>query len=273
MRRPPLPDFEKPPLTEVALSMQFEEIADFRAVYFGLLWQKLGTDRFPTFEEQPPVRASFERLGTSSVDETPNFELLEIPPVPRYLFVSKDKTQVVQVQQDRFTVNWRKRSPTDEYPRFEALAKLFDEQSSKFQEFLDQHNLGKISVTQAEVTYVNRIEQQGEPRKLQRVFSVFSGVFSDNFLKEPEETYLSFRFPLVDETRRAGSLYITVQPENPEDRDGPLKMVMRARGKPDGADREAAIGFFSLGRKFIVSGFASITSKEAQESWGRRDNA
>ncbi|MDQ2832316.1 MAG: TIGR04255 family protein [Acidobacteriota bacterium] len=273
MRRPPLPDFDNPPVTEVALSMQFEEIADFRSIYFGLLWQTLGPDRFPTFEEQPPVQRTVERFGTAILPEGAKFELLEMPPVPRYLFVSADGTEVVQIQQDRFTVNWRKRSPDNNYPRFERLATLFEEQSLKFQDFLDRYDLGKIVVTQAEVTYVNRIEQQGEPRKLQRVFSVFSGVFSDDFLQEPEETYISFRFPLVSEQNRVGRLYIDVSPENPGDKDGPLKMVMLARGKPVGADRKSAADFFALGRKYIVSGFASITSREAQQTWGRRDDA
>ena len=245
MERPPLPDFETPPVTEVALSMQFEELTDFRAIHLGLLWQTLGQSRFPKFEEQPPVQPSTERIGATKVVELPKVELLEIPPMPRYLFVSEDGTEVVQVQPDRFTVNWRKRSESDIYPRFERLLDLFQEQVALFEEFLSKHDLGRILVNQAEVTYVNRIRQTTEPRKLDRIFAVFSGAFTDDFLQEAEESYSYFRFPIDHEDRRIGSLYVDVRPETPGDQDSPLKMVLLARGKPAGSSTRDASAFFS----------------------------
>ena len=273
MERPPLPDFEKPPLVEVALSMQFEKLANFRAVHLGLLWQSLGRDRFPNFEEQPPVQETIERFGPVKATEFPKFELMDVPPVPRYLFVSADGTEVVQIQQDRFTVNWRKRNLTDVYPRFEALAAFFQTQVATFERFVTQNHLGQIKATQAEVTYVNRIEPALESRKLGMILSVFSGVFTDNFLQEPEEAYSSFRFPMMTESGRVGSLYVEVRPEIPGEKNGTLKMVLLARGRPQAPTSASASDFFMLARKYIVSGFASITSKEAHATWGRIDNA
>lgn len=270
--RPPLPDFDKPPITEVALSIQFEELAKFRSIHLGLLWEELGIHRFPDFEEQPPVHVALESLDGSE-SEAPKFEVLDVPPMPRYLFISVSGNEVVQIQQDRFTVNWRKRKPTDEYPRFEHLAAFFDEQCRRFEGFLSRRNLGRLEVNQAELTYVNRIEKAGQPSRLRDFLSVLSGAYSDDFLQDPEEVYASFRYPLYSSQERVGRLYIDVRPEAPGNAEGALKMVLRARGKPAASDRVSAEAFFTLARQQIVSGFASITSKEAHNTWGRRDNA
>ena len=50
----PLPVFAKPPVHEVALSVMFDGLAEWKAIHTGLLWQKF-RDRFPTTEDHPPL--------------------------------------------------------------------------------------------------------------------------------------------------------------------------------------------------------------------------
>lgn len=179
---------------------------------------------------------------------------------------------VIQVQQDRFTVNWRKRLPDDKYPRFEAITKIFERYFSKFADFLRVEELGSMLVTQAEVTYVNRIEAPGVPGQIEKIISVFSGDYSDDFLHDPEEVNISLRFPIRHEGNLLGRLYIDSRAGIPGDASSPLNMVLVARGKPRGDDIKATLEFFEVARKHIVSAFASVTSKQMHLTWERTDN-
>jgi uncharacterized protein (TIGR04255 family) len=272
MARPKLPDFERPPVTEVALSMQFEPLTDFRAIHLGLFWLFLGKDMFPETEEQPPLNPMFERIGLPRTALAPRVQLLNIPPLPRYLFISESGSEVLQVQSDRLTFNWRKRTESDLYPRYEYIAEKFRVYADKFELFLAAERIGKIKVTQAEVSYVNQVEMVEAPGHLEKVVSIFSGAYSDEFLSDPEETHLSVRYPIRTDTGIAGRLYVECHPSGASESDTPIAMTLLARGKPAVSDLDGAMAFFDLARKWIVSGFTSITSKDMHIKWGRRDN-
>jgi uncharacterized protein (TIGR04255 family) len=273
MERPPLPDFVRPPITEVALSIQFEALTNFRVIHLGDLWDWFNRADFPITEEQPVVPRAVESFGIPAPAMAPQIQLLNVPPMPRYLFLNQMGSFVLQVQQDRFTVNWRKRSPNDEYPRFEAISRMFEDYAERFATFLKEKNLGSIQIHQAEVTYVNRIESVEAPGHIEKIVSVFSGDYSDTFLHDPEEVQLSLRFPMRQDGHLVGRLYIDSRPGISGDPHSPINMVLFARGKPVGSDIKAALQFFAVARAYIVSGFASVTSKQMHLTWGRTDNA
>jgi len=272
MERPPLPDFVHPPLVEVALSMQFEELSNFRAIHLGALWDKFSKDKFPLTEEQPPVPSTLEPLGIPQISLGPQFQVLNLPPLPRYLFLSNSTSFIIQVQQDRFTVNWRRRSPEDLYPRYEAVASKFEEFADCFNEFLRKEELGNLRITQAEVTYVNRIETAELPGDVERIVSVLSSRYSDGFLHDPEEVNLTLRFPIYEAGNLRGRLHIAARTGAAVDARNPMNLMLLARGKPQGDDIKAALDFFAIGRKHIVSAFASVTSKEMHLKWERTDH-
>ena len=272
MVRPNLPDFKRPPVNEVALSIQFVSLKRLRAVHLGLLWEHFGRDSFPSTEEHSEVQRTIENLGAPTPSAL-QIELLNVPPVPRCLFVSLSGTEIVQVQQDRFTYNWRKTSDADTYPRFEAVSSRFIELASSFQAFLKNHGLGAMDITQAEVTYVNRIEQDDAAGQVEKIVSVYSGDFSDKFLQSPEEIFLSLRFPMRQNELIRGRLHVDVRPSLPGVLNSARVITLVARGKPYGSDISSALEFFAFGRQHIVSGFASITSPAMHELWERRDNA
>lgn len=268
-----LPTFESPPVTEVALSVQFAELGNLRAIHLSLLWEKFGKTAFPTTEEQPPVANAVESTGSSSLPNGPQIQFLDLPPLPRVLFISQDGNIVIQVQADRFTVNWRKRKPTDLYPRYEAVENAFVDNFLRFQNFIAEEGLGTARITQAEITYVNRIDVDEHPGRLEKVVSVFSGAYSDTFLHDPEEVHLSLRYPMKSEGKTVGRLYIDIRPGTYSGRDPAMSMILIARGKPIGDGIKASQDFFAVARKYIVSAFASVTSKQMHLVWKRREDA
>jgi uncharacterized protein (TIGR04255 family) len=271
MPRPKLPDFERPPVTEVALSMQFEALADLRAIHLGDIWDIFGRSDFPSTEEQPPIPAQFEKASPPGM-LPPQIQILNVPPLPRYFFVSSSGNEIIQIQQDRFVYNWRKRQESDIYPRFEAVEAKFEDYATRLLGYVARKNLGNVRVTQAELTYVNQIQTSGVPGELENVVSVFSGNYTDDFLHDPEEVQLSLRFPMLRNGEFCGRLYVDVRPATSFETAAVLNMVLLARGKPDGNDIKAVQRFFSIAREYIVSGFASITFRQMHLAWGRTDN-
>jgi hypothetical protein len=65
-----LPDFKRPPVTEVVLSVQFATIPEFRSVHIGLLWERL-REKYPNVTEHPPLNASFETFGLTATQTPP----------------------------------------------------------------------------------------------------------------------------------------------------------------------------------------------------------
>ena len=97
------PKLEQPPVVEVVCGVVYEAIPQIDPFLLGLYWKQ----REPFFKQrllQPPL-----------LDATDMILGQGIGPVRSWL-VSKDEVFVVQVQADRFYLNWRRRK--DDYPRF-----------------------------------------------------------------------------------------------------------------------------------------------------------
>ncbi len=270
----PRPDFGRPPVIEVALSIQFEPLPQFCTAHIGLLWRML-RERFPRTEQHPPRDPVFELFGVSK-QPSMNVRVERVLPVPQVRFLNERGNELIQVQQDRLVHNWRKVDDGDEYPRYPSVKSRFLEELDAFRRFLASENLGDISPNQCEVTYVNHI-RSGEVwrshAELGRVVSLLSGAHSDEFLPSPQDIAARIRYviPGQDGTP-VGRLLVSLDPAFLSADDSPVYvMVLTARGKPLGEGIEGAVSFLDLGREWVVRGFTSLTSPEMHRVWGRRD--
>src|SRR5690348_8033242 len=106
-----LPNFAKPPVTEVVLSVQFDAIAGFELQHFGSLWERF-KHKFPNVETKQALEPVWETFAPPSARQlqirlVQNF-------MPRMWLVSENGTELVQIQNDRFIHNWRKVGTADE---------------------------------------------------------------------------------------------------------------------------------------------------------------
>lgn len=271
-----LPDFDNPPVAEVALSVQFEPLEQFGAPQIGLLWAEFRS-RFPVTQEHAPLDPVIERFGiprTGAPDV--RLQMLASPPAPRLWFVNSTGTELIQVQKDRFIHNWRKVGEGDTYPRFEPIRDTFRSELEAFRTFLAREQSGDLLVNQCEVTYVNHLvagngwTTHGE---LGRVLTVFRGEYSDNNLPEPEDVRLGMRYVLKDERNESiGRLHISVQPVFRRSDNQPMLMLtLTARSRPSGDQLDDAMRCLDSGRDAIVRAFASVTTTEMHKIWGRKD--
>lgn len=110
-----LPDFKKPPLSEAVLSLQFDPLDRLKTPLIEVLWNQFRA-RLPEIEEHPPLPQVVERFDAAN---PPKVDVVfeERPPVARVWFLTQEKTELIQVQQDRFIHNWRKVTGQEPYPR------------------------------------------------------------------------------------------------------------------------------------------------------------
>jgi len=269
-----LPSYEKPPLIEVALSVQFDPITALSVPYLGLLWNEY-KDRFPKHKTLPAIEPVFERFGIHIKNETSEFRIVSGEPPIRLWFIDEKENELIQVQRDRFIRNWRKVDSGDVYPRYDLVIKdSFSEDLKKFINFLKDNNLETPSFNQCEVTYVNEISREDiwdNHSELHKVFVGWSDSFVKQALLETEEINFSIKQLIKDnKNNNIGRLYINLDSVYKKESKEPvyaLKLV--ARGKPLEDDIKSVMEFLDIGRMSIVKAFDSFPTKEFQNKWGK----
>jgi uncharacterized protein (TIGR04255 family) len=270
------PDFERPPVNEVILSIQFAALEKMKTAHIGLLWARFRA-QYPDVIEQGPINAVFETFGAPPQPGPPiRFEQFLSPPMPRYWFEKSGTPDLLQVQQDRIIHNWRKHEEEPIYPRYETLRDRFKTEVNQFISFLDDEKIGDLRPNQCEVTYMNIIELPGSERvhdRLEKITTLWTGRLSDRLDTDLEEASVQLRFKLLEAGKPVGRVHVSFQPAVL--RSDPSKEVIRlditARGRPKQDTPESAFDFLDLGRRAVVKTFAAVTTPSMHSMWGRTD--
>ena len=125
-------EFTKPPVNEVVLTTYFDPVLrGLKNEHIGLFWSWLASE-FPRVEQNAPLSPS----------NSQNEDLVgsgEVFPMPRYWFVSGDRSEVIQVHKYAFTYNWRNIG-NNPYPGFhDQIKPSFDNYSDLLRRFLREH--------------------------------------------------------------------------------------------------------------------------------------
>ncbi|HTT82941.1 MAG TPA: TIGR04255 family protein [Rhizomicrobium sp.] len=270
-RPPDLPDFKTPPVTEVVLGVQFNSIQGFLAPHLGLIWERFKRD-FPHLEEHPLLPQFFETFGTGFQPQMHHVEFFGPSWMPRVFFINEDRTQLLQVQRDRFLHNWRKIGMGDAYPRFEKMIETFGGAYAQLESVLVGLGLGRILPNQCEVTYINQIEValgQTPAALLGSLFGQFWSNVSKERLGEPEDANIQIRYIIRHEDTPVGRVSVQALPARRADGAEIVQMTFTARGLPLGTDFAGVKAFLELGRGCIVHAFTELTSPEMHKSWER----
>jgi uncharacterized protein (TIGR04255 family) len=227
----------------------------------------------PEIEEHPTLAPAFENFGPPSA---PNVSIVveEKPPIPRVWFLNPDKTELVQIQKDRFIHNWRKVSGAEPYPRYESIREKFEQEVATLALFLQEEELGPLKINQCEVTYVNHIEPGTLWQRHGQVAIVlkqWSDRGSEGFLPELEDLGLGVRYVMQHEGKPVGRLHVAFQSAWKTKENSPLfTLNLTARGKPLTDNLTGAFRFFDLGRSWIVRAFVALTAEGIQQkAWER----
>lgn len=266
----PLPEFDRPPLDEMAMGVQFDPLPNFHVVHFGLFWSQIRSE-YPHTEDQAPLVSTVELAEIKPSANTVPVVAMGVPPLPRCWFLNETKTQLIQVQRDRFLRNWRQIDGNERYPHFPRLVQDFQRAWERFLTFASEQELGPVNVNQCELTYINNIDRGAgwsELGELDRVFPLLRPREPGKFLPPPETLSWQARYKM---TEGRGRLHVEM---NPVFRGRDLKLVLSlnltARGAPAGGSLEQIAAWFDLAHEWIVRAFAELTGPEAHKLWGRR---
>jgi len=267
------PNFLNPPVVEVALSVQFEPLDRLNAATLGLYWSQLRTS-FPNAEQQPPLEPIVERFGLpESISPSLRIELSDATNVPRLWLVNRDKSELLQLQRDRFTHNWRKN--IQPYPHYPSLRESFISRYQSFVDFLDREDIGAIRPNQCEVIYINHI-QHPDPKlthsKLEDTLTLWTGRYNRPLRLDTEDVFVHVRYPLNGHGRApTGRLHLDIQPAfRHPDGDPILVQTLTARGLPSSPDLDGILTFFDTGRQHILDLFVDVAAPTVLKLWDRQ---
>lgn len=264
-----LPHFANPPISEVAVSIAFVPINGWdtsKAVGLGALLQS----EYPQVEVQPELPYQVEKFSEEYVAQQLPFMIQPANSNQNRLWFSSASGEwLVQVQRNRFAVNWRKRGANPTYPRFtEAIKPRFLQELERFITFLGNHKLAITPIQQCEITYVNDIprgDQWQDTESAYRLVDLFSSRWARSFLPFPENLSMNGSFLMPDQK---GRLHFSVNRAiRMSDRQEIYQLRLTARGAPDETNTESAIDWLDMGHEWVVRGFCDLTTEYAHTLW------
>jgi len=259
------PAFDAPPVVEVALGLQFSPLLSLRTIEMAAL-REHWRSRYPIVQEQPPLPATIESAsGVSQV------QFVVGPGIQsRIWFLDEAQVELVQLQNDRLTVNWRQIVAGTEYPHYAHVRSIFAQRLSDLVSFVDESQLGTLEVTQVEVTYINAIEPaDGKLGRLEHALRTWEGP-TVSTLGDLEQARTALVFSVLGFGRPPVRMYVAAEPAHRPTGDPVIFLTLTVRGAPEAETAQAALEFMDQAHDVVIKSFVELTPDEMQEKWGRR---
>ena len=157
-RPPHLPEFLNPPVSEVAIGVQFRPPLGYQQIRAGEVWNLYRSD-YPNAEEQSPLPPAFETFGPPRSQSQPPINFVSGATHDRFWFISESGAELIQFQDDRLMHNWREMGlPDNPYPRFEQMIAKFEAELTELGRYIKGLAPQDLQINQCEVTYINTIK-------------------------------------------------------------------------------------------------------------------
>ena len=278
-RPPDLPDYERPPVDEVVLGVQYLPIPGFSQAHAGLYWRTVQS-AYPKIEDHPRIDAAIERLSgpAPAAPAIPGLPLgLQIqfggaPNSIRSWLISDDETWVLQIQNDCFLHNWRKKE--GEYPHFDRVQERFTKSLAGFADFLRAEGLPAPQIQQFEVSYINWVPQDVPIHQFFRPASA-TKLSRSQLTRHPEQQAWIGSY-IVSDSDRVPIARLSIQvvgairadPVSGAKQGTQFTLTFRAP-MADATAKLSVAEIQQIGRKAIVQSFTDLTSGKSQTQWGR----
>lgn len=259
-----LPDFENPPLNEVAFGIQFERPKHYHELFASEIWRRLfDSSKVPAIVEKSPP--SFETFGSKFKDTRRNeikFEHLRPPFENRYAFETDDGASVTYFQPDKVVKIWKKKDGNT-YPRYEAIRDDFVAVVEGLRKLLSEFEVGDIVPTQCELVYANFVKTDSLPEALS-LFGV--NTFEDGIEIEGYSSGFS-KILESSEGERWGRLHGNFWSTYDPDGDEALQLNLLVRGAPSEPTVDDCWKFFHRARIEIVRTFDQLCKEDRKRPW------
>lgn len=265
-----LPKFNKPPVVETVLGVQFHPISRMGNAHLGAFWKTLPGD-WPNVSDVALLGHVQERFGEDWW--LPGGPILRLTQdtTSRLWIRNKDRDRLIQVQNDRLLYNWLADRDNQKYPSYIEVRRQFDEAWDAFLQFVKAEHFDPPHPDQWEVTYVNHIPKGGVWQTPEDIPRLLDGLLAPQIGGDWgtfESVAGSSTFVIAD---NLGRLHIEFQHTRPETEER-IVLKLTARGPID--ERTDMNAGLNLGHQTIVQAFADITAEYAHgtEFWDRTDD-
>ncbi|MGH9199462.1 MAG: TIGR04255 family protein, partial [Acidimicrobiia bacterium] len=226
----------------------------------------------PESSQQPILPPMVERFDVAL--PTQGFEITfeAQAGLPRSWFISSDDARLVQLQPDRFSLNWRRSESARPYPHYGALRADMGRYVELLVQCVTDSGRRPPEINLVEVLYVNHVElperQPHSHADLARIINRVRSSPEDAFLGTAEDTQFQarWRIPTVDQP--SGRLYLSAVPGLRPPGPVPIYVVnVTGRVLPKEGNLSGAMEALDLAHQWIVLGFVDVTTPEMHELW------
>lgn len=150
-------------------------------------------------------------FGKRSIDKYPKSEQAtnygkpiqsdsEIYPAPRFWFITESLNKLVQIQNNCFLCNWRKVEGEDQYPEYNEMNRLFNNNYSSFLEFLKEKGFNEPAPLKYEFNYVNHLKENFDFREAKELSDIIKRLDFPETLsgQEVKDFNLNYIYDLPD---------------------------------------------------------------------------
>jgi uncharacterized protein (TIGR04255 family) len=256
--------FLKPPINEVVIGKAFEPLQGFLVPYFGRFWDLI-QDEFPKCEHAPPV---VDPAGEPPTDPATGILL------PRVWFSSEEPTRLLQLQVDRFYLNWRQTNEKEEYVRFDKVYEDYQRFSTLFGVFAAGQLAAEMIPRRYEMTYVNVFRKGVEWNDFQDISKVVRGfdfLHDTGVLAAISQGQVRLEYVMRD---CPGRLAVTLAlAKNTITQEPALRFELAAAVRVKDHEGLEEKTWHLLAHDAIVNAFCELTTEHAQKSFWHLDEA
>lgn len=245
-----------PPVIEVALAIEFGRIQELGPVALARLASEWATE-YPVMREVPGLPPTNLNPGVES------FQIVSGSIPSRIWLLSSDGNDLLQVQQDRIIVNWRRLDSDLAYPGHQTLLNTIRLRWNELVERLSALKLPTPTPTLVEWTYVNHLDQEILTRR--------GLTFFNNTLDELPGEPNSFAFEItrkvsVDGQQGFMAVVGALSPSPSESQIFALTIMTKLQ--LDSQDPQRALDLLLHAHELSRAGFDKVTSSDARTGWG-----
>ncbi|MFD3390075.1 TIGR04255 family protein [Alteromonas macleodii] len=258
--------YKAPPIVEKALSIQFRPLESFHVALLGVIWDAFKAE-YPKISYESRLEHTIERFGIPFAHAKPSFKLLDKPEAPRTTFISLNEEYLIQVQDDRFVLNWRK-TESNSYPRHQVLIEKLLKEFGTFKGVLMENGIDSVEPDQLEIINVNHIEDDNVS-----LDKAFDSIMSNSSIAMSDVEGFSCNFSqfFEYEGKKIGRIYTNLEKaKRKKDLQDIFGIKITARAHPIGASNEELVKLFDKLRCSVNSVFDSVTTAKFQETWGKQ---
>ena len=255
-----LPRFDKPPVAEVAIGIEFLPLPALTVVPLVEL-RSVWKEAYPNIEEQPAIRRApssgfpFPQLG---------FEVsVGIPPI-RIWLLSQDRSELLQIQNDRLILNWRAHFGGT-YPHYHQLEPRFLDSWQRFREEIVERSLGELRPITAEVTYINRLVLEQD----ETLFDALSIFARDAPLRNAEPSVQLSTDLIASDGTPFGQQ--TISAVRSPDQSEEVQLTLVARVAISHEEDQAIEAALRRAHAVAVTSFADVTTPKMHQRWERTE--